>query len=107
VPIWNSLRQGVPDFNRFNQGRLGAFHQLDIRVDKEIFLKRLSLNFYIDIQNVYNFKAEQQKVLTLDENANPLILNPEAPVELQRYNLNELALTGGTILPTIGIIIQF
>jgi len=107
VQFWDVNQIGVLDFTRFNQGRLEAFHQLDVRIDKEIFLNRVSLNFYLDIQNLYNFKADQQNVLTLDETVDPLILNPEAPIEEQRYNLQELALTGGTILPTIGIIIQF
>jgi hypothetical protein len=107
VQAWNARRIGILDYSRFNQERLPAFHQLDLRVDKEFFLKRLSLNFYVDIQNAYNFKAEEQPVLTLDENANPLILNPEDPIELQRYNLKELNLSGGTVLPTLGIIIQF
>ncbi len=107
VQAWNARRIGILDFDRFNMERLDAFHQLDIRVDKEFFLKNVSLNFYIDVQNVYNFKAEQQSVLTLDEDADPLIINPEAPIEEQRYALKEIAITGGTVLPTFGIIVQF
>lgn len=107
VQAWNARRIGILDYDRFNMERLDAFHQLDIRIDKEIFLKNVSLNFYIDVQNVYNFKAEQQTVLTLDEDADPLIINPEAPIEEQRYALKEIAVTGGTVLPTFGIIVQF
>jgi hypothetical protein len=107
VQAWDVRRIGILDFERFNQERLGAFHQLDLRVDKEFFLRKLSLNFYLDIQNVYNFQGDEQKVLILDENADPLILNPDDPIELQRYNLRELSISGGTVLPTIGIIIQF
>ncbi|MBE0652855.1 MAG: TonB-dependent receptor, partial [Bacteroidales bacterium] len=107
VQAWDTRRIGILDYNRFNQERLAPFHQLDLRVDKEFFLKKVSLNFYIDIQNVYNFKAEQQAFLTLDEDAGQLIINPEDPVELQRYNLKEIAITGGTLLPTFGIIVQF
>lgn len=107
VLAWNARRIGILDYKRFNQERLGAFHQLDLRIDKEFFLKKLSLNFYIDVQNVYNFKAEQQAVLILDENADPLIINPGDPIEQQRYNLKEIATNGGTVLPTVGIIIQF
>ncbi len=107
VQAWNARRIGIPDYNRFNMERLDAFHQLDIRIDKEFFLNKVTLNFYVDVQNIYNFKAEQQSVLTLDENADPLIINPEAPVEDQRYALKEIAITGGTVLPTFGIIVQF
>lgn len=107
VQQWNLRGIGLLDYSRFNQERLGAFHQLDMRVDREFFLKKISLNFYIDVQNVYNFKADQQKALYLDENADPLIINPGDPVDEQRYNLKEISLQGGTILPTLGIIIQF
>ncbi|MFW5877727.1 MAG: TonB-dependent receptor [bacterium] len=107
VFAWNARRMGILDYNRFNMERLAAFHQLDIRIDKELFLKNVSLNFYIDVQNVYNFKAEEQSVLTLNEDADPLIVNPDAPAEMQRYALKEIAITGGTILPTFGIIVQF
>ena len=107
VQAWDTRRIGILDYNQFNQERLDPFHQLDMRIDKEFFLKKVSINFYVDVQNVYNFKSDQQPLLTLDENADPLILNPEDPIEQQRYNLKELSITGGTVLPTLGIIIQF
>jgi hypothetical protein len=34
--------------------RLPLFHQLDLRIDKKWTLKRLSVNLYLDVQNVYN-----------------------------------------------------
>ena len=34
--------------------RLPAFHQLDLRIDKRWIWRRLMLNVYLDIQNVYN-----------------------------------------------------
>ncbi len=107
VLAWNVRRVGILDFERFNQERLGPFHQLDVRIDKEFFLRKLTMNFYIDVQNVYNFKADQQKVLILNEDSDNLIINPEAPIEEQRYDLKEIAVTGGTVLPTIGVIITF
>jgi hypothetical protein len=102
---WDVFGRGIPDYSRFNQKRLQSFHQLDIRVDKEWFLNSFSLNLYMDIQNLYNFKADQQKVLLLD-GVNPII-NPGDPIAQQRYKLKELSTTGGTVLPTLGIIIQF
>lgn len=106
VQAWNARLRGIPDFNRFNGERLGAFHQLDVRVDKEFFLNKLSLNFYVDIQNLYNFKSDQQKVLLIDQSA-AQPENPSDPPELQRYRLKELDISGGTVLPTIGVIIEF
>ena len=77
-----------------------------MRVDKEFFFKKTTLNFYVDVQNLYNFKADQQKVLVLDESV-PQPVNPQDPGNLQRYQLKELAVEGGTVLPTLGIIIEF
>ncbi len=102
--VWDLFGRGIPDYSRFNQERLKSFHQLDVRVDKEWFLDKLSLNLYMDIQNLYNFQADQQKVLLLD-GTEPV--NPGDPISEQRYLLKELSTNGGTVLPTLGIIIQF
>jgi hypothetical protein len=104
VHAWDVRGRGIPDFSRFNSERLGSFHQLDVRVDKEFFLRRLSLNFYVDVQNAYNFKSDQQKVLV---KASPDIVNPGDLPVLQQYELKELDISGGTVLPTIGVIIEF
>ncbi len=106
VQAWDIRQQGFPDYSRYNSLRLQSFHQLDLRVDKEYYFKKVSLNFYVDIQNVYNYKADQQNVLVLD-NSVPQPVNPQDPLSMQRYRLKELALQGGTILPTIGIIVEF
>ncbi len=106
VQAWDLRNQGIPDYSLYNSKRLQSFHQLDLRVDKEYFLKKISLNFYVDVQNVYNYKADQQEVLVLDRSA-PQPVNPGDAPALQRYQLKQLALRGGTILPTIGIIVEF
>ena len=101
---WDAFGRGLPDYGRFNQERLKSFHQLDVRVDKEWFLNRFSLNLYMDVQNLYNFKSDQQKILLLD-GTEPI--NPGDPLPEQKYQLKELSTLGGTVLPTLGIIIQF
>ncbi len=106
VLAWNARNIGIPDYSRFNSQRLKAFHQLDLRLDKEFFLKKLTLNFYVDIQNLYNFKSDQQKVLVLDQSKEQPV-NPSAPIAEQRYALKELGLASGTVLPTFGIIVEF
>jgi hypothetical protein len=56
---------------------------------------------YIDIQNVYNLKADSPPIYIIDASV-PVRSNPN------RYTLKKLDQTsGGTILPTIGIIVQF
>lgn len=93
-------------YSQFNQERLGAYQQLDLRVDKTYFLKRWSMNFYVDIQNVMNSKVKRPNIYLpeLDASGKPIIVpgNPE------RYKLQKIKTAGsGTILPTIGVILDF
>ncbi|HRY99418.1 MAG TPA: TonB-dependent receptor [Bacteroidales bacterium] len=105
---WDARGMGYLDYSRFNSLRLGTFHQLDIRVDKQFYFDRWSLMLYLDIQNLYNFQAEQPAVLyNRDENGLPVVLNPGAPLEEQRYQLRYLENTSGTVLPTLGVMIEF
>ncbi|HRZ78078.1 MAG TPA: TonB-dependent receptor, partial [Bacteroidales bacterium] len=70
---WDARGMGYLDYSRFNSLRLGTFHQLDIRVDKQFYFDRWSLMLYLDIQNLYNFQAEQPAVLyNRDENGLPV-----------------------------------
>jgi len=102
---WDARGQGYPDFNRFNSERLSNFQQLDIRVDREFFFKKWSLNVYFDVQNAYNFKAKDPDVLVLQRDANGQPLTD--PSDPARYKLKYLPSESGTVLPTLGIIIEF
>lgn len=106
IQAWDVNGREYLDFSRFNSQRLGAFHQLDIRVDKQYFLREWSLLFYLDIQNLYNFKSEEpdRLVREVDASGSPLI----DPMDPNRYVLRTIERDGsGTILPTVGIIIEF
>jgi len=109
VDYWDVTGFPASDYSQFNQLRYEPFHQLDLRVDKEWYLSRITINVYVDIQNVYNYQTTSSTFLTqeLDAAGNPIIENPEDPAELQRYRMKELASTAGTILPTVGVIIEF
>ncbi|MEI6092001.1 MAG: TonB-dependent receptor, partial [bacterium] len=79
-------------------------HQLDIRIDKEFYFKKWVLNLYTDIQNVYNFKTQSAPIYTnLDTNGNVI---PDANGDPTKQGLRTFDSFGGTILPTIGIIIK-
>lgn len=102
IDAWEANSRGYFDFSRFNTLRFGNFHQLDIRIDKSFYFDRWSLMLYTDIQNAYNFKVKDQNILIreFDSNGNPLISDG-------RYSLRELENVSGTVLPTIGIIVEF
>ena len=105
ISAYNTQGRGFIDLNQYNQLRLEPFHQLDIRVDKMLYLDRWTLNFYVDIQNVYGFKAKQPDylIVKLDENGQRMV-NPDDPT---RYMLESIPSIAGTILPSIGIIVEF
>ena len=106
-PAWDVRGREYPDYNRFNQTRLKAFHQLDIRVDKTFYFAKWSLNLYVDIQNIYNFQSDSPPAYTnLDPYGNPVITNPEASYEDQLYQLRTIDISNGTVLPSIGIIVE-
>jgi hypothetical protein len=102
---WDLFNQGIFDYSRINEPRLNSFHQLDIRVDKKYFFNRWNLNWYLDIQNAYNYQAEQppRLVAIRDEQGLPLI----DPADPSRYLLRSIRSTAGSILPTVGLIIEF
>ncbi len=107
---WDVRGKTVLDYSQFNALRLGPYHQLDLRIDKDFYFTKFSLMFYIDVQNVYNFKADSPDlyVLNRDASGRPIIINPTAPADQWQYSLKKLESTGGgTILPSIGIIVEF
>jgi len=102
---WDIRGKGYLDYAKFNSQRLKSFHQLDLRIDKEYFYKKWSLNFYLDIQNLYNFKADQPDNLLQERDASGVPLtNVNDPA---RYVLKNVKSQSGTVLPSIGIIVQF
>lgn len=105
ISNWDLRGQPILDFNQINTQRLSAFHQLDLRVDKKYYFPKWSLNWYVDIQNAYNYEAEQPDLLVpvRDENGD-IKVDPNDP---SRYQLKFIENTAGTILPTVGIIVEF
>jgi hypothetical protein len=109
VDYWDVTGFPAFDYDLYNQLRFEPFHQLDLRIDKEWYFSRITINLYADVQNVYNYKSTSSTFLVQEKDAegNPIIENPSDPPELQRYRMKELESAAGTVLPTIGIIIEF
>lgn len=104
IPVWNLNRGAIRDFSQLNGERLKPAHFLDMRVDKKWFFKKWALNIYLDVQNVYAFKAQQppEYILRKDANGMPLI-DPNDP---SRYQLDRIESTTGTVLPSFGIVVE-
>ncbi len=104
VDAWDLTGGPYLDYSKLNSLRYKPFHQLDIRVDKSFYLNRITMKFYIDIQNLYNFQAEQQDIVVRAEDENG---NFQTTDNGTKYVLETVKNTTGTVLPTIGIIIEF
>lgn len=102
--VWNTNYRGYIDYSQYNMARLSSAHQLDIRVDRQFYFNKWSMMLYIDIQNAYNFQAESPPVYILERDVNGVPLtNPASP---EKYVLKKLSLQSGTVLPSIGVIIE-
>lgn len=110
---WDRNLGGIPDYSRINTERNGAFGSLDLRLDKKWFLKGWDLNLFLDLQNV-TAAAVASNVLILDrpldENnkpvGGPIIVNPNADPNEQRYLIKTINDNGGNVLPTLGIVVS-
>lgn len=103
VTAWNAQGRSYYDYGQYNTGRLPAFGQLDVRVDKTFYLKRCMLGFYIDLQNVTNSKFRQPDILM----STGVIENPSAPIAEQRYKMKYISQKSGTLMPTLGITFEY
>jgi hypothetical protein len=102
---WDLQGQGYLDYTKFNKIRLKGFNQLDIRIDKRYFYKKWSLMLYVDIQNVLNSQADQPPILIRETDNNGI---PKTDLsDPTRYVLKYINGTSGTVIPTVGIIVEF
>lgn len=103
VNAWNAQGRPYYDYSKYNTGRLPAFGQLDVRVDKTFYLKHCMLGFYIDLQNVTKSTFKQPDILM----STGVIDNPTAPAAEQRYKMKYIEQKGGTLMPTLGITFEY
>ena len=105
IDVWDVVQQGVFDWDQLNALRSPASHGLDIRVDKKWYFNEWAINAYIDVQNIYNFQAVGQPYLDVDrdDSGNPIV-DPNNPLS---YQISEIENVSGTVLPSIGLMIDF
>ncbi len=104
IAVWNISGQGRPDYTQLNSQRLAPSHSMDVRIDKKWFFEKWSLNLYLDLQNAYNYQSKGVPFLDVvrDENGDPVV-DPNKP---GHYQMREIENTLGTILPSIGVVLD-
>lgn len=104
ISAWNLRGGPYLDNTKLNSKRFGVFHQLDVRVDKAYYLKKMTLKFYLDIQNLYNFQAQSMDIVVRETDASGNFLTADKDTQ---YVLRSVKNPSGTVLPTIGIMVEF
>ena len=103
VEAWDAQGRPYYDYACYNDGRLDAFAQLDLRIDKTFYFRHCMRGLYIDLQNVTGSKLRQPDVLM----STGVVENPEAPAAEQRYRMKYFRQESGTLIPTLGITVEF
>jgi len=106
VTAWDAQGRGYLDYKAFNTLRLRSFNQLDIRIDKGFYFKKWSLMFYLDVQNVLNFRVQQADLLVNTQEDGSVVKYTDEKGR-ERYNLRTIPNYAGTILPAVGIMVDF
>jgi len=104
ISVWNLTGGPYLDYSQLNTRRFGVFHQLDVRVDKAYYLKKTTLKFYLDIQNLYNFQSQSTDIVLRETDANGDFLTADNGT---KYVLRSVKNPSGTVLPTIGVQVEF
>lgn len=101
--VWDAGGRPVYDYSEYNKERLEPFCQIDLRVDKNFYFKKWTLGIYVDVQNVTCNTIPQPTVyLSTGE-----IANPSAPPQEQKYVMETLEIVSGTIVPALGVTVEF
>ena len=103
VEAWNAQGRPYYDYGLYNTERLSSFSQLDLRIDKNYYFKQWRLGWYVSIQNVTGSKLKQQDAFL----STGIIENPSAPMTEQRYKLRTVKQETGSIIPSIGVTMEF
>lgn len=106
-----SAGKGTYDYSQLNNKRLPLFNQLDLRIDKKLNFKSVSLNLFADLQNVLLYKAPLLPKFTferLDDNSG-FKTTDDQPIKPDGSNATPLILeqSSANVVPSIGFIFEF
>ena len=106
-----TLGTGVLNNALVNTERLPAFHAGDLRIDKKWNFRRLTFDLFFDIQNFYGsksigapqytFRRNNDNTAFVSTDGNPVTINGSNAIPFILENRD------GSVLPTIGFIVEF
>ena len=103
VEVWNASGRPLYNYDLYNTGRLASYAQLDLRIDKNYFFRKWRLGWYVSLQNATGSKLkEQDAFISTGE-----VLNQNVPLSEQRYRMRTIKQETGSIIPSLGITMEF
>ncbi|WP_159290011.1 TonB-dependent receptor [Tenacibaculum maritimum] len=87
------------DYDRLGEEKLNVFSQADVRIDKKWNFSKLSLNLFLEIQNVLFQDIPKAPKFGLYRDANGMVTSPRTLQKIQASN--------NAPIPVIGIVIDF
>ncbi len=106
-----STGSGILDFSQLNQLRLGAFQQVDLRIDKKFNYKKVTLDLFIDIQNLLSTPQQAYPSYVFERNEDNTGWKTTDGKAIQQNGSNAIPVilnnTNTTFLPTFGFILEF
>ncbi len=106
-----TIGTGVLDKSRLNSLRLGNFNQMDIRLDKKWNFKRVTLDVFVDIQNILNAVNPAPPNYTFQRTADGSAFVTTDGKALMADGSNAIPIlledTEGSLLPSVGIVVEF
>lgn len=89
----------ILDYDRLGEENLDTFSQLDLRIDKKWNFKNLSLDIFVEVQNLLSQDIPQPTEYGLNRNPDGTIVQPRSLVAIETDN--------SQIIPSLGIVVDF
>lgn len=109
--LYLTTGKGVYDYAQLDSKRLPAFQQLDLRVDKKFNFKKLSLDLFVDFQNVLFYKTPSLPKFTFERNEDNTGFKTTDGQPITSDGSNAIPYIiqqrTATIVPSIGFIFEF
>ena len=106
-----SQGRGVLDFSQLNTQRLRPFNSSDIRIDKKINFKKVTLNLFLDVTNWYLAKNQTAEQYAWKRTADNTAFETTDGQSVKADGSNAIATRiiddAVNVIPTLGIIVLF
>ncbi len=89
----------ILEYSQLGQQKIGAFSQLDMRIDKKWNFNKFSFNLFVEVQNLLAQTNPQPPEYGLNRDEIGVLVQPRSLVEIMQDS--------GSTIPSIGVVVDF